>query len=388
MPISLYKRPRSPYWYFDVQVGSRRKRVSTKRTLKREAHDVAEAHLKTALDDLQHGRGVQELSLRSALFDHYLPSKKGAASYVNLERNARKVIGEYPGVTGVARADTPFHEITTTMLRQYRNRRKDDGVSPQTIDHEVKVVSAAYHLIKSDYRVRAGLEFPMERPKGLPRYLLPEEEAALLADLDPQRPMGDRWGGTHLCYASAQRSRQRQDNYDLAVMLLDTGARFGEIAKLTWDTVDTINWAWINILRTKLMGKGSLLSLQGQLSVTNRMREVLQRRYADRGNRHYIFAGWLSSGEDVPRGSTQAIRRAMARVGINHPAKVARFGRRDVRSLRDTFATKLRRAGTSLDRIQKLLGHASPVMTQKYADLAVDQASVEAADILNRLNAG
>jgi integrase len=380
MPISLYKRPRSPYWYFDVQVGSRRKRVSTKRTLKREAQDIAEGFLQEAREDLKHGRGVQELSLKEALFDHYLPSVKDAASYVDLERSARKIVGEYPGVRGVAPADTPFHDITTTMLRQYRHRRRDAGAAPQTIDHEIKVVSAAYHLIKADCRVRAGLEFPQERPKGMPRPLLPDEEAALLADLDPTRPIkGGRGGGTYFCDASAQMSRQRQDNYDLAVMLLDTGARFGEIAHLTWDTVDTVAWAWINVLRTKVMN-------QGQLAITNRMREVLQRRHATRGNHHYIFSGW--AGGDVPRVSTAAIRTAMARVGINHPTKVARFGRRDVRSLRDTFATKLRRAGTSLDRIQKLLGHASPVMTQKYADLAVDQASVEAADILNRLNAG
>jgi integrase len=380
MPISLYKRPRSPYWYFDVQVGSRRKRVSTKRTLKREAQDIAEGFLQEAREDLKHGRGVQELSLKEALLDHYLAAKSGqyAKGYAHV---CAKVLGDVPGIKGVAPGDLPFHELTTTMLRQYRNRRYEQGAAPQTVDHELKVVSAAYNIVKGDYRVRAGLEFPMARPKGLPRYLLPEEEEALLADLNPQRPITARGGGTYLCDASAQMSRQRQDNYDLAVMLLDTGARFGEIAHLTWDTVDTVGWTWINILRTKVQN-------QGQLAVTNRMREVLQRRHAVRGNHHYIFSGWAAEGDDAPRSSTQAIRRAMARVGINHPAKVARFGRRDVRSLRDTFATKLRRAGTSLDRIQKLLGHASPVMTQKYADLAVDQASVEAADILNRLNAG
>lgn len=380
MPVTLYKRPRSPYWYFDVGVGGKRTRVSTKHTLKRAAQEVAEAHLMAALNDLQHGRGVQELSLREALLEHYLPTRGGeyAKGYAHV---CAKVLGEVPGIKGVASGDLPFHELTTTMLRQYRNRRDAQGAAPQTVDHELKVISAAYNLVKGDYRVRAGLEFPMARPKGQPRYLLPEEEEALLADLDPARPMRVRGGGTQLSYTTAQRTRQRQDNYDLAIMLLDTGARFGEIAKLTWDTVDTIGWRWLNIFRSKVNN-------EGQLAITNRMREVLQRRWKARGNHHYIFPGWLASGEDVPRGSTQAIRRAMARVGINHPAKVARFGRRDVRSLRDTFATKLRRAGTSLDRIQKLLGHASPVMTQKYAHLSVDEASVEAADILNRLNAG
>jgi integrase len=377
--VALYKRPGSPYWYFDVMVDHKRKRVSTKRTLKREAEAVAESYKKGMLDRVQLGLGVQELSVREALFDHYLPTRQGPY-FKGYEHVCKKVCGDVPGIKGL-QADLPFHELTTSMLRQYRSRREAQDVAPQTVDHELKVVSAAYHLVKADYRVRAGLEFPMARPKGKPRPLTPDEEKALLADLNPRRALPARGGGSYLLDVTAQAFRQRQDNYDLAVMLLDTGARFGEIAKLTWDTVDTIGWVWLNIYRSKVDNEGGL-------AITNRMREVLQRRWKERGNRFYVFPGWKEKGEEEPRQSTQAIRRAMKRVGINHPSKVERFGRRDVRSLRDTFATKLRRQGVSLDRIQKLLGHASPVMTQKYAHLAVDQASVEAADILNKLEGG
>lgn len=386
---TVYQRPGSPFWYFDVTVGKKRKRVSTKRTLKREAQSVADSYRTKELDRIQHGSDVQELTLREALFDHYLPTKIGASSYADLSRDALKIVGDFPGVEGVkGGGDLPFHELTTATLRAYRVKRAAQGKAAQTIDLEIKVVSAAYHLIKDDYRVRAGLKFPIERPKGKPRPLTPDEETALLADLDPDRPLPARGGGTYILCSPAQRGRnvplprayrQRVDNYDLVVMLLDTGCRFGEIAKLTWDMVDTVDWKWLHIFRTKVDNEGTL-------AITKRVRSVLERRYADRGNRYYVFQGWADRGDDFPRGSTRAIRRAMQRIGINHPSKITRYGRRDVRSLRDTFASKLRRSGMSLDRLQKLLGHASPVMTAKYADLGVDVASTEAAGILNQLN--
>src|SRR5690606_612620 len=64
-----------------------------------------------------------------------------------------------------------FHEVTKSKLLAYRAARKKQGLSDQTIGHEIKCVSAAYNCVKADYRVRVGLEFPMARPKGKPRYL-------------------------------------------------------------------------------------------------------------------------------------------------------------------------------------------------------------------------
>lgn len=375
MPV--YKRDNSPYWYFDVMVQGKRKRQSTGRKNKREAEEVERQARREALDALQFGREVQDISVGEALFDHYLPTKQGKPNYRDFERRCEKVVGRFEGVKGVCPYDQPLSDLTASQMRSYRVRRKAQGAAEQTIDHEIKVLSAAYHLVSEDFRVRAGLKFPMARPKGKPRYLLPEEEAALLKELDPHRPISTRGGGEYLMDALARGFHQRQDNYDLVIILLDTGCRLGEITKLTWDMVDTVDWKWLHIWRSKVEN-------EDKLAMTNRVREVLKRRFDARRNSYYVFTGW-SGSKDVPRRSTAAIRHAMNKVGINHPAKVQRFGRRDVRSLRDTFATKLRMKGMSLDRLQKLLGHSSPQMTQKYANLTVDVASVEASDMLNQM---
>jgi integrase len=374
----VYRRSGSPIWYFDITVNGQRQRRSTRRRVKAEAVKVARAALTSALDRAQLPE-AQEITLREALFDHYLPSKRHARSYANLQRYAGYVCDDHPDVQGIG-GHVMMHDLTSAMMRTYRAARSAQGRSAQTIDHEIKVISAAYNLVRDEYRVRPGLRFPLARPKGKPRYLLPEEEEALLRDLDPGRPVAVRGGGTVQLPETSRAYRQRADSYDLAVMLLDTGCRVGEIAKLTWLMVDTMEWRWLHIFREKVGN-------EARLGTTQRVREVLKRRWTQRNNSAFVFPGWSDDGAEAPRQGTAAIGRAMNRVGINAPARVARFGRRSARSLRDTFATKLTLNGVALDRVQKLLGHTSPQMTQKYAHLTLDRASDEAVALLDQLAA-
>jgi integrase len=374
--VDIYRREGSPFWYYDMTVDGSRKRRSTKRTKRSEALAVAAVASTRELDRAQLPQ-LRELTLREALFDHYLPTRIGMSSYVSLKRYCEYVCGDRKGIVGLG-GTTKLHELTATMLRAYQRRRLASGMSKQSVDHELKVVSAAYHLLRGEYASPVALKFPLSRPKGKPRYLLPDEEAKLLADLSPLITRG-RSGQIVALDPQSKAAQQRVDNYDLAVMLLDTGCRYGELASLQWAMVDTADWAWLHIYRPKVDN-------EGRLATTARVREVLQRRWINREGNKLVFPGWHLEGSEAPRQSTGAIRRAMARVGINDSMNVERFGRRDVRSLRDTFATKLRQKGMSLDRLQKLLGHASPEMTQKYAHLSVDHASAEAAALLDEIN--
>lgn len=380
----LYRREGSPYWYFDLTVGGKRKRCSTRRIKKSEAEIVRAAHVKKALDAEQLGERPM-LTLREALFDKYLPRKKGLASYPALETYCKTLCGDREGAAKLGwGGDMKFQQITSTMLGDYRVARLAEGLSEQSVNHEIKVVSGAYHLIEEDYLVRPGVKFPITKFKLRAYPLTDEEIDKLLADLDPERPLSVRGGGVEdpdpQNRPLALRYAQRVDNYDLVIMLLDTGARFGEIAGLTWTRVDKAEFKTIELVRTKV-GNRSVLTM------TDRASAILRRRYEARKNSRFVFPGNGEGDRDEPRHWTAAIRRAMDRVGINDPEKIAEYGRRrDVRAFRDTFASKLRRAGVALDRIQPLLGHSDMQMTMKYADLAVEQASTEAVAILNQLN--
>jgi integrase len=129
--------------------------------------------------------------------------------------------------------------------------------------------------------------------------------------------------------------------------------------------MDVVRWHWIDLYRWKT-GNSS------RLTMTGRLREVMQRRYAARGNSSYVFRGYSDDGEDTPRGrSTKAIRNAIDRAGCSsNPAQVKRDGRATCHTFRDTFASWLVQRGVSLFKVQQLLGHSRPAMTQKYAKLA------------------
>lgn len=63
----------------------------------------------------------------------------------------------------------------------------------------------------------------------------------------------------------------------------------------------------------------------------------------------------------------RAVYRAFEELGFNTPENVERCGRRSPKNLRDTFATVQVGMKTPLEHVQKMLGHTSPKMTQKYA---------------------
>ncbi|AXI46933.1 hypothetical protein C1J03_13435 [Sulfitobacter sp. SK012] len=74
---------------------------------------------------------------------------------------------------------------------------------------------------------------------------------------------------------------------------------------------------------------------------------------------------WLR--EDSAMRKPRAIYRAFDELGFNNPDSIAKCGRRSPKNLRDTFATIQVGMNTPLEHVQKMLGHTSSKMTQKYA---------------------
>lgn len=392
---NLFKKDDSPYWIADFRVGGRRVKKSTKRKTRREAQKVADQWEREALDRDQFGVS-DELTLEQALgfwVRHHQNNPKAQA-----QSRVDKILGRKEGIKGLD-PHMPFHKLSRTLLMDYQQQRLTEGASEQTVNHEINAISAAYNLVKEDYLVRPGLKFPRFRVESTPRPLTDSEVQRLLDALHPDSeipggrgkggvgagayvPKDDKWG--------SMIRQVRQQNWDLVVCLLDTGLRMGELCAVTWDLVDTTDWTF-QIERTKTKGKGNVARHRFmRVHPTRRVREILERRYQDRGNNPYIFSAWkqVEDGrwfrDKAPQKSTAAIRKAMERVGINSQENVARWRRRDVRSLRDTYATRLRRAGVGLEDVQELLGHTTMAMTMKYADAGLDDISRKASSVLDQ----
>jgi integrase len=388
--MKLFRRPRSPYWWADLTVGGQRHRFSTLREDKGEATAVAAAFATKKLNAHQLGV-VDEMTFGEAC-ERYVAASRRNRNFAGNHINARRLCGmEIDRVTAkiTGRPDpafgtrwhiaptTPVSQIGTSTVETLKLGRSAEGDSEHTINGEIATLQRIWNLARKVWKVRVDTtaEFKKYRVKGKLRYLFPDEEAALLRELDPARERPGFAAAAHPLVA-----RKLQDQYDLVVFLLDTGARYAEVAEITWDCIDTLEWVRINIYREKVGN-------EGLLTMTDRLREVIKRRWALRPNSPYVFAGY---GDAVaPRGhATKGIKAAMDRAGINADHKVKRFGKATVHSLRDTFASRLVQNGVSLFEVQHLLGHASPQQTQKYAHLAPNAAADKAARVLDNLHKG
>lgn len=118
--------------------------------------------------------------------------------------------------------------------------------------------------------------------------------------------------------------------------------------------------------------------------MTNRLREVMARRFADRqpGARH-VFENKAGKARGY---AAQAIKKAMDRAGLNDENVVReKGGKVTMHTLRHSYASKLVKNGISLFEVSVLLGHSDSKMTQRYAHLAPNDASRKAVSLIDSL---
>ena len=207
------------------------------------------------------------------------------------------------------------------------------------------------------------LDFPKVKvPKSRLRYLSVDEEKRLLKELDPKRE-----GQGIQPYKKRPESIQNsfQDIYDLVVILLDTGARYSEIANIQWESID-LTERTIRLWRPKVQNESVLY-------MTDRVHRILQRRYQDKET-EYVF----TSKSGGPRGyATTAIRRAFRRAGLEDCT---------IHTLRHTHASRLVQNGMNIYEVKEILGHTDIKTTMRYAHLERRDVTSRARDVIDKLN--
>lgn len=220
--------------------------------------------------------------------------------------------------------------LLDTLVKQFR--AKDN--SNATINRKL---SALYKLLRKAERMGQISRLPtylrLKERNGRVRFLSPEEEAALFAEIGRVEPDFER----------------------LCIFLVDSGARVGEALGLKWTDVQGSNATfWI----TK-SGRSRTVPL------TRRARRAVA------GPSRQAHAGPFSMiGYQNFRYHWNRARKAVGLAG--DPQVVPHI-------LRHTCASRLVQAGIDLRRVQSFLGHQTIQMTLRYAHLATDDLAQCAA---------
>lgn len=220
-------------------------------------------------------------------------------------------------------------EITPKLLAGYKAQRRTEHAAPATINKELQLVRHAFNVAMREWEWCR--ENPMHRVSMEPvhnevdRWLTPKEEEGLMAASSP-------WLREIMTFA------------------LNTGMRQGEILNLQWQDVD--------FTRGTLMVMKSKNGTRRTIPLNSTVYELLAAKQAAAGT---------SSGPvfKTPLGNTLQVRflvrefcEARDRAGIPD----FRF-----HDMRHTFATRLVQRGIDLYKVQRLLGHKTGTMTQRYA---------------------
>lgn len=347
--MSLIKRPNSRYWYVQLQIDNRTFVRSTRTTERKTALKIADKIRADIHQEITFGE-IKTTSFGEAL-RRYVDGKRDTPNHANLishEKMILKIIGRA----------TRLDAVTTSVIEEYIRRRMIEGRKPQTIKHGVNCIVGAIKKARKDGYRCAPVDAPsIKIPNKIVRYLSLAEERRLLDELAPTRKCNG------LGNSNAIRSHV-QDNYDLVVILLDTGARYSEIANIRWAQI-SLEKKTIDLWRSKVGN-------QSVLFMTDRVADILYRRWQSRSGA-FVFTN-KSGG---PRGySVDAIRKALARAGL-HDCTIHTF--------RHTHATRLIQNGLSIYEVQSVLGHSDIKTTLRYAHLEQAKVTQKARDVINSL---
>ena len=231
----------------------------------------------------------------------------------------------------------------------------------QTVKHSLNCLIGALKKAKRDGYDCPDLTAPAVKiPNGKLRFLSHDEERRLLDELDPNRRVNG--------LSNSGRARLQgfmQDNYDLIVLLLDTGARYSEIAN--------IQWSQINLEDRSMSLWRSKVSNESIIFMTDRVHDILTRRSLSPAGLH-VFTNKAGAARGY---SSIAIRKAVSRAGLTDCT---------IHTLRHTHASRLIQNGLSVYEVRAVLGHTDIRTTMRYAHLEQVSVTQKARDVINRLN--
>jgi len=229
-------------------------------------------------------------------------------------------------------------EIRTQQAEEYKRAKLEAGYAPKSVKNQVSVLTTVLRAAVDwgELDAMPTIRTIKVSPPAF-RFLTNDEEAKLIGAAENPR-------------AEA-----------MLRVVADTGMRIGELLALTWADVDFAR-DQIRIWRSQWRGKITTTKNNGTryVGLSRNARVALQAVHHQ--NSEFVFC--RADGRPGSEGTAyDMIRRTYRRAGVDASGWHV---------LRHTFATNLVTRGIPLYHVQALLGHSTPMMTQRYAHLAPD----------------
>jgi integrase len=307
--------------------------------------------------------------MKAATLGEFLTERYAKWAATNLktgEETAVRVQTAFPDLL-----DKALPEITAFHVEAWRSRRHKAGVTPSTTNRDLDCLRSV--LAKA---VAWGLlkEHPLRTVKrarldtiGRLRYLSADEEMRLRAALTAReaklRAGRDSFNAWRTERGYKPLPRYRETAYvdhlqPLVLTALLTGARRGELFDLRWSAVDLARG------EMTLTGATTKTGLTRRVPLCDEARMVLRAWRNQHGTPEPDALVFPS-----PQTGKRLDNITTAWGALAKAAKLTDF---TFHGLRHTFASRLVERGVDLYVVQRLLGHASPIMTQRYAHVGDD----------------
>lgn len=239
--------------------------------------------------------------------------------------------------------ETPLGDLTRGCMLEYRTARRRAGCTGSTLNRDLSGVQSFLRWAEDE----AGL--------AVPHFRMPKE----------REPEGrERWLDAR--EVAAVETATPRDWWPLFALLIYTGLRIGEALGLQWADVRLLE------RRIRVHEKGGrrlkTASSQRDVPIPAPLAAILEE------HRAHIRSGPADPAFPTPYGDYW---RALHR--FQRSVRQAKIAPATIHDLRHTFGVHCAQAGVPLPRLQKLLGHSSPVMTMRYMKHAPESYFAEDA---------
>ncbi|HLA27806.1 MAG TPA: tyrosine-type recombinase/integrase [Syntrophales bacterium] len=303
--------------------------------------DVRKAALKA-----EKARQEKEAVTFGAFFkDTYLPLAKADKK----ERSVEREEGLFKVWISPCLGHFPMKDIAPFHLEKLKRDMTAGGQSPRSVEYALSVVRQIFNTAKrlgvfEGENPTAKVKFP-KPDNGRMRFLTREEADKLLEAL----------------------KGKSADVHDMTLLSLNCGLRFGEIASLTWQDVELERGA-LTIRDAKAGSRYAFLTEQAAAMLKTRTQGKPS---------EYVFQGRKVKIDRISKTFSDTVDELKLNNGIDDRRLQICF-----HSCRHTYASWMIEQGQDLYTVQKLLGHKTNVMTQKYAHMAENKLK-EAARALS-----